>query len=62
MHSGGLIEFNKAAGSAYKSADKEALKLQSRPADDDSTTRILSTKTIMKEGGKIFKRIQMLVG
>ncbi len=56
MHSGGLTGFNKAASSAYKSADKEVL--VSTSTEYDST---MSTKEIMKKGKKIFKRIQNLV-
>ncbi len=48
MHSGGLTGFNKAANSAYKSADKEIL--VSTSTEYDST---MSTKEIMKEGEKI---------
>ncbi len=48
MHSGGLTDFNNAASSAYKSADREVL--VSTSTEYDST---MSTKEIMKEGKKI---------
>ncbi len=48
MHSGGLTGINKAASSAYKSADKEVL--VSTSTEYDST---MSTKEIMKEGKNI---------